>query len=847
MTPRQGSVNASVLFMDIVKYSPQPMATQVELLAILQKAVQQSAEFQQAESAGVLRKLATGDGMALVFVGDHCAAAVTCAIQVTAHLKRHPKVQVRMGVNTGPVTLKPDINEKENVVGEGINIAARVMDHGDAGHILLSSAALDAIEDTWREHVQDMDLCEVKHGVFVHLYNLCGKEFGNPALPSKLCAAPAAVQSQTILPARPPLFVGREEELKTLRDRLSVEGSVVPVQGFPGLGKTTLAMEFAHRYKSDFDAVYWLQCAGKDLAAVASGFASQLGITLEGDLDKIVRALHTECGRKRCLLVLDNVEDEAPGCLIPGGRAAVLITTRKPHLSFLTHQESVSPKLFTEAECFEVFRDVLGAEDLERSEGPAKLLFEKLGYLPIAISVAAGLIKFDFHHSIESLANKLPPLETLIFGTENVGVLLKDAIAAAGENEQKLITAMAACAPDGFRLSLAAEVAELPEAASIDAVQGLISRSLVEVLDRGARRFRLHALVRVAADPTEALRLRHANAVHKRFKQWETDWRECQHDLGDVRQAFGWTLDQSSDATVWSLCGQLAYLGYSLTARIGRLSEAYEFCDRSAQEAERIGARSALQAWFGNQALILKAWGRLDEALALHKKQETICEELGDRDGLQVSYGNQALILRAWGRLDEALALHKKEETICEELGDRDGLQVSYGNQALILQAWGRLDEALALLKKQETICEELGNRDSLQRSYGNQAVILQAWGRLDEALALHKKQETICEELGDRDSLQRSYGNQASILGAWGRLDEALALLKKKEAICQELGLRDQLATCYWSQAVLAQARGDKKEAREKATAALAILTELRMPREIEGVTELLRELGDA
>jgi tetratricopeptide (TPR) repeat protein len=104
--------------------------------------------------------------------------------------------------------------------------------------------------------------------------------------------------------------------------------------------------------------------------------------------------------------------------------------------------------------------------------------------------------------------------------------------------------------------------------------------------------------------------------------------------------------------------------------------------------------------------------------MALHKKEEAICLELGDRAGLQASYGNQALILQAWGRLEEAMVLHKKEEAICLELGDRAGLQRSYGNQAIILRTWGRLEEAMALLQKREAICLELGDRANLARCY---------------------------------------------------------------------------------------------------------------------------------
>jgi tetratricopeptide (TPR) repeat protein len=155
----------------------------------------------------------------------------------------------------------------------------------------------------------------------------------------------------------------------------------------------------------------------------------------------------------------------------------------------------------------------------------------------------------------------------------------------------------------------------------------------------------------------------------------------------------------------------------------------------------------------------------------------------------------------------------------------------------LILRDWGRLEEALALHKKKEAICLELGNKNSLQISYGNQAGILQAWGRLEDAMALHKKQEAICLELGNKNSLQASYGNQALILKDWGRLEEALALHKKQEAICLELGKKVDLGYCYWQWGLPARQQGDKQAERQKLEQALAIFSELKMPRERDAV----------
>jgi tetratricopeptide (TPR) repeat protein len=615
-----------------------------------------------------------------------------------------------------------------------------------------------------------------------------------------LTQRPAPPPRMNYLPVRPPLFIGREKELADLRERLRQPGAVTHVAELAGKGKTTLALEFAHRYQQDFEAVYWLSCQSSSLASIAAELARLLGLKLEGELPEIVRELKGVCGSKRCLLILDNVQDESPGELVPGGAASVLVTTRLANLGFLRFHQPLPLPLFTEEQCFELFRRQIGAEEVARHEAECRSLFKRLGYLPIAISVSAALIREDVRYTIPGMAQDLP---------EDVTDLIRKAIEALDSAPRQLLAAMAACAAEGFFLDLAAEIVGFDEAGALAALQQLIARSLADEIDRTGRRYRLHALVREAARGKQLGQL-HAEAVRRRFGHWEANWRRCEQELPDLHLAFEWALQQARG----SLARALASRGYRLTSRVGRLAEAFDLCERMRRVAEEQPINAVLQVWLGNQALILRAWGRLEEALALHKQQEAICLALGDQDGLQISYGNRALILHAWGRLEEALALHKKEEAICLELGDQDGLQISYGNQALILQAWGRLEEALALHKKEEAICLKLGKKDSLQRSYGNQALILKAWGRLEEALALLKQQEAICLELGNKDGLQISYGNQALILRAWGRLEESMALHKQEEAICLELGSKDGLQASYGNQALILQDRGRPEEA---------------------------------
>jgi tetratricopeptide (TPR) repeat protein len=528
-----------------------------------------------------------------------------------------------------------------------------------------------------------------------------------------LTERPAPPPPVNLLPTRSPLFIGREADLDLLRERLK-PGVVLGLSGMAGSGKTTLALEFAHRWQTQFESVYWLACESGSLPSIAGDFARQLGLSITGDINQIVAELKLHCGRKRCLLILDNVEHEDPGALIPGGQAAVLVTTRQPGLRFLRLKPELRLELFTQEQCFRLFREVLGADEVAAHQPECRKLFARVGRLP------ASLIRYDVRHTIANLAANLPA---------DVTAPITEAIAALAPESRRLLAAMSACAPEGFRLDLAASLLNLDSPAALEALFQLSGRSLAEELNREQRRYRLHALVREAARGQEFAE-EHAEAVRKQFDSWETDWQACELDLPDFQVALDWAMANNADFAEW-----LGYHGYPLTRRIGRLAEAFEICGRMKSAAAKRNDESRLLVWCGNQALVLQAWGRLEEALALLKEAETLCLALGNKDGLQRTYGNQAMILQVWGSLEEALALHKKEEALCLELGNKAGLAVSYGNQALILQAWGRLEEALALHKKQEELCLVLGEKNSLQISYGNQAGILQAWGRLEEAL----------------------------------------------------------------------------------------------------------------
>ncbi len=177
---------AHVLFIDIVGYSKLSINDQHAAVAELNRIVRASEQFQRAEAANRLIRIPTGDGMVLVFYTNP-EAPVQCAVEISGALKEHPRLQVRMGIHSGPVSGVLDVNERANLAGAGINMAKRVMDCGDAEHILLSKHVAEDLEgyQKWRPLLHDLGSCEVKHGGRVSVVNLYDDQFGNAKLPRK--------------------------------------------------------------------------------------------------------------------------------------------------------------------------------------------------------------------------------------------------------------------------------------------------------------------------------------------------------------------------------------------------------------------------------------------------------------------------------------------------------------------------------------------------------------------------------------------------------------------------------------------------------------------------------------
>jgi len=202
---------AHVLFMDIVGYSKLLIDEQTRQLKQLQEIVLATSETKRAHAAGALIRLPTGDGMALVFFQDP-EAPLRCAIEISKALTADPVLELRMGIHSGLVHRMADINTNMNVAGGGINVAQRVMDCGDRGHILLSKSVADDLGQLarWSDFIKDLGEVEVKHGLRLHLFNFHGDDFGNPAQPARITkpGSPRLYKQPSVLIAASVILLG---------------------------------------------------------------------------------------------------------------------------------------------------------------------------------------------------------------------------------------------------------------------------------------------------------------------------------------------------------------------------------------------------------------------------------------------------------------------------------------------------------------------------------------------------------------------------------------------------------------------------------------------------------------
>jgi hypothetical protein len=440
-------------------------------------------------------------------------------------------------------------------------------------------------------------------------------------------------------------FVGRARYLARLQTALVEQPGLFLLHGEPGSGKSTLALKFAWKAQAAFDAVIFQTCGQRTAEEIAVELAGRLKLenVRAAPPEVQLEAAQNWLRERLSLLVLDDVWNDDAAKLLPGPPVSVLVTSRRRNWPWVESSGRELVESFSPEEAEACFRMYLGEAAVARYRTALMAFAERMERLPLAVTVAAAMLR-DSADPVEEAAVSLR-----LADMRTVSDLLQKAIDAQPERERRLLQAAAVCAPDGFWLPLAGQIARLGDADLRAARDRMVNSSLLRVLDRDRRRFQLHALLREqlrVSAPLGDLGERHATALGWLFKEWETRWRDCRECLGEVIPAMEhlWRVGAAM-GTAW-----LSHWGFSLGWRIGELEAALRIVVKEesiwAGGNDR-GAKYPLQDSYGKQSLILKDWGRLEEAMALLKKQEALCLELGHKDGLQIAYGNQAVILKA--------------------------------------------------------------------------------------------------------------------------------------------------------------------------------------------------------
>jgi tetratricopeptide (TPR) repeat protein len=549
-------------------------------------------------------------------------------------------------------------------------------------------------------------------------------------------AAPAGVRPDIGLIDHGVPFVGRVEQLKQIRENLDqaggsgnvqmITGRLFSIEGAGGVGKTTLAIEAAKRFKGEFkDGVLSpIRVDEHTPVSFAVHLAAQLDEQVEEPVDEVSAcALVTRLLQDRqCLVILDNALDwNNIKYMLPMRTAAtLLITTRNRdmyrHLRLKCKQlrvHEISLEKFTHKEALALFKEMLGKEYEEAEQDIYLEIAHNLGYLPIALRQAISLMVFTPHYRAKELRDKL--------AGENRLELLRKGNAAEDSDSRVIETVfdlssslltgelletlgyLAICSPGPVPLDFLRQLAKHEEMA--ERLEQLYTFSWCERRESdGQRAYELHQLVR------ELVRGRFENRYQDGFIQLVHDIFTDKGVHFTVKEKYYLQLEEALSAGsekgderlkkwLYDLFDFCTYRGFA------------DFYIRLTRRVERLfpGDRRALRTAFWGRALIYGMQGKLEAAMKFHKKEEKIKEELGDRAGLARSYGNQALILSDWGKLTGAMELHKKNEKIKEELGDRAGLARTWWNQGLIYNQKRNYKKQIQLWEKSIQINKEIG------------------------------------------------------------------------------------------------------------------------------------------
>jgi TolB-like protein/Flp pilus assembly protein TadD/class 3 adenylate cyclase len=706
---------AHVLFMDIVGYSKLLTDEQSEALQELNQVVRSTEAAREAEAAGALTVLPTGDGMALVFTGS-VEEPAECALEISRALRAQPSLPVRMGIHSGPIHHVKDANGRENIAGVGINIAQRVMDCGDAGHILVSKRVADdlAQQRRWQPYIHELGDVEVKHGVVVSLVNLYAETIGNPTPPTRLGKARGSI---------PGSRVGTRKALSPLIRAIFIVTILL-------LGLAIVSVIFAPAIMRTLD-----QRRSATLPQPTATALPSLAETIQSAVAKqITDELQSELSRKKKA----TVQPTATGSAIPEKSIAVLPfdnLSRDPDNAYFC--EGVQDEILTRLAKVSDLKVVSRTSTQHFKSSPDNLpqIAKQLGVM----HVLEGSVQKS-NDQVRVNVQLINALTDAHLWAETYDRKLTDIFAVESDIAKTIADTLQAKLTGSEKIAITTKPTENPEAHELY-LRGRYfwNRRTAENLKKAADYFQQA----IGKDPTYALAYSGLADCHVLLPAYGDPDSKPRDELPKALEAArkAVELDDTLAEGHTSLARALAS-NLQLSAATSEFKRAIELNPNYATAHQ----------WFGE---CLQSQGHLEEALAELKRAREL-------DPLSLVINSVlGFAFDTVGKSDEAIAQLRKTIEIDPNFGNTYGL---LGN---VLEHRGRLKEAIAEYEKNVSLGEDPIALAQLASAYflaGRKQQAQQIWDKL--------------KSLSDRQYVP-AY-SMAVVQLAFGNKDEAIRLLEK-------------------------------------------------------------------
>jgi tetratricopeptide (TPR) repeat protein len=784
-----------VLFLDVVGYSRTPTDEQRRTIDELNALVRATDAFERAEAVGQLVCLPTGDGLALVFFGPNLLPAVSAAFAIARELRDSP-IKVRMGVHSGPVYRLADINRNRNVAGGGINYAQRVMDCGDAGHILVSSVVAEVLHElaAWRPRVHSVGTVEVKHGVALRIFNLYDSEVGNPAVPRKIAGFGRKVRRHWARVAATVALVA------------GLVGSGVwylthqsPTPQMPAAltgGKTSVALLGCKNLSGRPDTA-WLSTAltqmlatelasGREIRTIPGESVARAAVELrlpESDtysaetLAKIRRNLGVD------LVVVGSY------VAIGGGSSAVRVDLR---IQDATNAETVGAVSETgnEQSIFDLISRL--GSSLRRELGIAQLSAAGREEARRVLPATTAATRY-YAEGLQRLR---------VFDTSTARQLFEKAVAEDPSHAPAHSALSETWAALGYydKAVAAAEVAS--------ALAGALP--LAERLQTEAR----YLLI--------ARKWKEAQGVYERLIQLTPDSLDAHLELSRAKTGAG---DPAGGVATLETARRLPFpLGddpridiaeAQALAAIGDHSKRLVVAERAIKKG--IDREAALVVAQGTEvkAGALFRLGRLDEAVAAASEARDAFAAVGDRGSSAMSTVTIGGVLYTRGDRKQAQAAFEEALAVFTEIGRKDAVAGTLNNLANIRQDAGDLDGAIAMYTRALEILREVGPARSAAIAVNNLANTHARALHTREARRLHEEAAQMFRDSGDLLNEAVALRSVVWELLDLGEIDNAYATASRALTVARRSGNVPVIASLLSAAGGVAREKGDVAEAR--------------------------------